>query len=328
MGLVDRWAHVASWSPGLANAIVAAPGVSAIVKRAAGLSPERRIPRFARETFRAWFGGARAGGWLRAAPDDAGGGRRVILFADTFNNYFHPETARAAVGVIEAAGWRVEVPAARLCCGRPLYDYGMLDRAKRLLRAALRVLAPHARAGVPIVVLEPSCAAVFRDELRNLFPDDEDARAVAGQTLVLSEFLARRTGDWRAPALSGRALVHGHCHHRAVMRLDDELAVLRRLGLEIDVPEPGCCGMAGSFGFERDHYAISMQIAERALLPAVRRAAPDTLVIANGFSCREQIAQGAGRRPLHLADVIAAALGPPASSGPSGPAGLPGTEHP
>jgi len=232
----------------------------------------------------------------------------VILWPDTFNDHFHPETAIAAVEVLEAAGCTVVVPTGNLCCGRPLYDYGMLETAQRLLRRILDALREEIAAGTPVVVLEPSCAAVFRDELPNLFPRDEDARRLAAQTYLLSEFLNRKAGGFEPPRLAARALVHGHCHHKALMKMTDELALFEAMGVECDAPDAGCCGMAGAFGFEREHYDISMRVGERALLPAVRAASSETLIVADGFSCREQIAQATDRRALHLAEVLALAL--------------------
>jgi Fe-S oxidoreductase len=175
--------------------------------------------------------------------------------------------------------------------------------------AILDALAPEIEKGTPLVVLEPSCAAVFRDELTNLFPHDARAQGLSRQTLLLSEFLTQRATNFRLPQLQRRALVHGHCHHKSIMKMTDEEAVLREMGIDFYAPAPGCCGMAGSFGFEKDKYAISMAVGELELLPAVRRATPDSLIIADGFSCREQITQSTGRRTLHLAEVIQTGLG-------------------
>ena len=210
--------------------------------------------------------------------------------------------------MLEAAGFAVELPPAGLCCGRPLYDFGMLDAAKRLLREILEALRPDIRAGVPIVGLEPSCVSVFRDELGNLFPHDEDARRLKGQVYLLSEFLAREAPDFAPPQLQRKALVHGHCHHKAVLGMGAEETMLRKLGLDVNILDAGCCGMAGAFGFEREHYDVSIQCGERALLPAVRSADKDTLIVADGFSCREQIDQTTDRRALHPAQVLQMAL--------------------
>jgi len=166
----------------------------------------------------------------------------------------------------------------------------------------LKTLKPDIEAGVPLVVLEPSCASVFRDELTNLFPEDPLAQKLNKQTFLLSEFLAKH--PHRLPTLKGKALAQAHCHHRSVLGYDAEKELLKTLGLEMTYPEPGCCGMAGSFGFTGERLDVSMQIAERSLLPAVRKASQDTLIIADGFSCREQIAQGTDRRAQHLAEVL------------------------
>jgi Fe-S oxidoreductase len=168
----------------------------------------------------------------------------------------------------------------------------------------LQTLAPLIEAGVPFVGLEPSCVAVFRDELRQLFPSDENARRLTDQSYLLSEFLQKRVPDFPYPSMTREALVHGHCHHRAIMKLDAQEQVLNAIGLDHRILDAGCCGMAGSFGFEREHYELSMTIGERALLPAVRNAAKTALIVADGFSCREQIAQGTDRRALHLAEVL------------------------
>ena len=298
-GNVDIFARLASYTPGLANLFTQLPGIGDAVKFLAGVPKQRRIPAFAPETFRTWF--------RRQLPQNQGC-HQVILWADTFNNYFHPQTAQAAVEVLEAGGFEVLVPQANLCCGRPLYDFGMLDRAKRLLLNTLDVLEPKLAEGIPVVGLEPSCVAVFRDELCNLFPDDARARRLSQQTFLLSEFLEKSAPNLAIPPLRRKALVHGHCHHKAIMKMTAEEAVLTRLGLDFHAPAAGCCGMAGSFGFEEEKYAVSQAVGELELLPAVRAAAPETLIIANGFSCREQIAQGTDRQALHLAEVLQMAL--------------------
>ncbi len=298
-GYVDVLARAGSLAPGLANLATQLPGVRDLAKLAAGIPLQRRLPALAPVSFKRWF--------ARQQPRNQGADP-VILWPDTFNNYFHPHTAQAAVEVLEAAGFDVLVPQGNLCCGRPLYDFGMLDRAERLLLDTLDVLGPKIEAGVPVVGLEPSCVAVFRDELCNLFPHDERAHRLARQTFTLSEFLEKKAADFPLPRLGGTALMHGHCHHKAIMKITDEEAVLSRLGIVFESPAPGCCGMAGSFGFEEEKYDISCAIGELELLPAVRRAAPDTLIIADGFSCREQIAQLTERQALHLAEVLQMAL--------------------
>jgi Fe-S oxidoreductase len=184
----------------------------------------------------------------------------------------------------------------------------MLTTAKWLLRQILETLEPQIIEGVPIVGLEPSCVAVFRDELLNFFPNDENARRLSKQTYLLSEFLATKVPDFHPPELRRKALVHGHCHQKAIMRIGADEVVLKKLGLDFEILDSGCCGMAGAFGFEKEHYDVSIKCGERVLLPAVRSAASDTLIIANGFSCQEQIAQTTERRALHLAQVIQMAM--------------------
>jgi len=307
-GNIDFWARLASNAPGLVNITTQLPFLRDIAKLVAGIPSQRSIPALAPQTFKSWF---RRHELLN--PD----GPLVVLWPDTFNNYFLPNTAKAAVDVLETAGFRVELPQGNLCCGRPLYDFGMLDRAEDLLLQILDALAPEIEAGVPIVGLEPSCVAVFRDELCNLFPNDERAQRLSRQTLLLSEFLESYKDLIPLPRMERKAIVHGHCHHKSVLKMNAEDAVLARMGLDCQAPAPGCCGMAGSFGFEDDKYEVSMAIGELELLPAVRKAPPDWLVIANGFSCREQIAQGTDRQALHLAEVVQMAL----HDGPHGPEG-------
>ena len=308
-GNIDLWASLASNLPGLANIATQLPFLRDIAKLLTGMPPERQIPAFAPQTFRQWWAQASRRERRRVSSTaKLDGGPPVFLWPDTFNNYFLPDTAIAAVDVLESAGFTVKLPRAGLCCGRPLYDFGMLDRAKRLLLEVLDTLEPEIEAGVPLVVLEPSCATVFRDEALDLFPDDRRARMLAAQTFVLSEFLEKHASHFELPRIAGKALVHGHCHHKSVIKMSDEEAVLRRLGLDFTMPSSGCCGMAGSFGFERDKYDVSVAVGELELLPAVRRSPPETLVIADGFSCREQIAQCTDRHALHLAEVIEIAL--------------------
>jgi FAD/FMN-containing dehydrogenase/Fe-S oxidoreductase len=298
MGLIYWWARLASHMPEIANFFTQTPGFSSIVKAIGGIAQERRMPPFARQSFTDWFG-------HRRGKSD---GPTVILWPDTFNNYFLPNTARAAVEVLEAAGWRVVIPPRPLCCGRPLYDFGMLDLAKSLLRQIIGTLRPEIASGTPVVGLEPSCVAVFRDELVNLFPHDEDAKRLSRQTYTLAEFLEKKAPEYHPPRLHRDAIVHGHCHHKAIMKLNDEEKILEKLGLDYHILDSGCCGMAGSFGFKQEHYDISLQVGELVLLPAVRQASKDTLIIADGFSCREQIAQTTDRQGLHLAEVLHLAM--------------------
>src|SRR2546423_3672617 len=299
MGLIYWWARVASRIPGIANFFTHAPLFNNVAKLLAGVAPQREMPIFAPQPFKEWF--HKRGSRNTGQPG-------VILWPDTFNNYFHPATARAAVEVLEAAGYQVEVPEQSLCCGRPLYDQDMLNTAERLLRQILETVEPQISAGIPIVGLEPSCIAVFRDELVNLFPNDENAQRLSKQAFLLSEFLEMHVPNYQPPKLQRKAVVHGHCHHKAIMGMGPELTMLKKLGLDFELLDSGCCGMAGSLGFEKAHYDVSIKCGERVLLPAVRNAAKDTLIITDGFSCREQIAQTTDRQALHLAQVIQMAL--------------------
>jgi len=292
-GQIDRWARVAAHGPWLANLFTQTPWLREAAKTVAGISPKRSIPAFAKETFRNRF----AQRPVSATPGEA---PQVLLWPDTFNNYFHPETAIAAVDVLEASGYRVSLPGGQVCCGRPLYDFGMLDRAKQLLLRTMNLLAKEIAGGIPIVVLEPSCASVFRDELLNLFPGDHRARQLASQVFLLSEFLENQAPGFQLPQIGRPALVHGHCHQKSVMKMTSQEAVLQRLGIDYSMPAPGCCGMAGAFGFEKETCDMSLAIGELELLPAVRRAPSDWMIIADGFSCREQIEQCTGRKTQHL----------------------------
>ncbi len=304
MGMINRWAEIASHFPDTANLFTQTPGLSSIAKGVAGLTQHRKMPAFAKQTFRSWFGEHSA---RTTRKNDGRPG--VVLWPDTFNNYFFPHTAKAAVEVLESAGYRVEIPQRSLCCGRPLYDYGFLDQAKSYLLDILDALSSHLTAGTPIVVLEPSCASVFRDEATNLFPGDEDAQRLRTQTKLLSEFLI--DAKYNPPNLKRKALIHGHCHHKALWGMSAEQKVVSQMGLNAELLDSGCCGLAGSFGYEEGHYDVSMKIAERVLYPRVREAERDTIILSDGFSCREQIMHGTRRQGMHLAEVIQMALHQP-----------------
>ncbi len=294
MGMIHQWARAAAYAPGLVNFFTQTPGLRDISKRIANLAPQRQLPAFARRTFQREF--------VRRQTSTDGNRPRVLLWPDTFNNHFHPQTALAAVSVLEDAGYRVEVPGGFVCCGRPLYAVGLLEQARKLLRGTMDTLEDAVRDEIPVVGLEPSCMVTFRDELPDLFPNDERAAALKENTWLLPDFLAEQTGY--APELSGSALVHGHCHQKALTGMDGTRELLSRCGLDTDILDSGCCGMAGSFGFEPDKYGISMKVGEDVLLPAVRGAGEDTLIISDGYSCREQVYQALGRRPLHTAEVL------------------------
>ena len=303
-GYVDRWARLGARAPRLAGALQSLPGAERLAKAVLGLAPARRLPRLAPESFVTWLGRQAA----RPAPRG-----EVVLFADTFNNFFHPAPARAAWDVLTRAGYAVAVPQARehLCCGRPLYDHGLLGSAKRYLLKVLDRMGPALDAGRPVIMLEPSCASVFRDELRNLLPDHPRGEKLRRQTFALSEFLQTQAPGYEPGRLPGRrVLLQGHCHHKAVLKFAHEEALLKRMGLAVQSLDSGCCGMAGPFGFEAKHFEISQALGERVLLPAVRAAGDDTIVIADGFSCREQITQNTRRAPLHLAEVLQMASPP------------------
>jgi FAD/FMN-containing dehydrogenase/Fe-S oxidoreductase len=299
-GLIHVWARLASATPKLANFFAQNRFFGGVGKRLAGVAPERRLPLFAPHTFQNWFA---------ARPFRNEAKPPVMLWPDTFNNFFHPHVAQSAVEVLEAAGFHVVVPRMDLCCGRPLYDFGMLDTAKRWLRQILQALRPAIQAGTPLVVLEPSCCAVFRDEMVNLMPHNQDALRLKQQTFTLAEFLRKHAPGFPARQLDRVAMVQTHCHHGAIMKMECDKALMRHIGLRMEMLDTGCCGMAGAFGFEKgDHYDVSVKCAERVLLPAIRRARPGTLIIADGFSCQEQIRQLASRDALHLAQVLQLAL--------------------
>jgi FAD/FMN-containing dehydrogenase/Fe-S oxidoreductase len=309
LGLIRWEAQLGSRVPRLANLMLQREPFASAGKLLAGVARDRTPPRFAPVTFTRWFA-------ERSTPPVSGGGTRVILWPDTFNDHFHPQVAVAATETLEAAGCEVALPSRSVCCGRPLYDYGMLRLARRLLGQVLEALREEIRAGTPVVVLEPSCGAVFRDELVNMLPRDEDAQRLARQTFTLGEFLAKRAPDWEMPRLDRHALVHFHCHQRATSDTDCDRRVLERMGLDAEVLDTGCCGLAGSFGYEAgERYDVSVKAAEQVLLPRVRDASPHTLILSDGFSCRSQIEHGSDRSSLHLAQVVQMAI----HDGPNGP---------
>jgi FAD/FMN-containing dehydrogenase/Fe-S oxidoreductase len=308
-GWIHIWARLASIAPTVANFFTQTPGLRDLAKWVAGVHPKRKVPQFAPQTFKQWFASHK--------PRHPAG-PKVLLFADTFNNSFHPDVAIAAVDVLEDAGYRVEVPMADVCCGRPLYDYGFLGMAKRWWIQMLGALRPYIESGLPMVVLEPSCWSAFKDELTNLLPENEDAKRLQAQTFTLSDFIREKARHYHPPKLHRKALLHGHCHQKALDVLDDreygklhaEIDILKQMGVEYEQPATGCCGMAGAFGYEKenDHYAVGVACGERVLLPKVREAPDETLIIADGFSCQEQIEQQTDRRALHLAQVMQMAI--------------------
>jgi len=300
MGLVHWWARIAARVPGLANLISSSRVTSSLFKRLGGIAPERQIPQFAARTFKQLW---------RRRPVVNAGAPRVVLWPDTFNDHFFPDTALAAAEVLEALGFQVIVPKGDVCCGRPLYDFGMLKTARRLLQKDLRALASTIEEGVPVVGLEPSCVSVFRDELTNMLPHDRDAARLKKQTYRFSEFVVAHAHPDSLPRLNRKVAVHGHCHEKALFGMDSEMHLLRQLGVDAQLLDTGCCGMAGSFGFEAgEKYRVSMAIGELDVLPKVRQTDGDTLVVADGFSCREQIDGATTRRALHVAEIARMAL--------------------
>jgi Fe-S oxidoreductase len=303
-GRIDRIAHLASFAPSLVNAINNAPIVGTIIKKILHIHPQRTFPRFSRPFTpdrRLARDARRRRDRRPALPNTA---PEVFLWADTFNNYFHPSSLRAAHKVLTSSGFRVTLPTQHLCCGRPLYDFGMLDTAKEYLLKTLDALTAQLAAGTPIVVLEPSCASVFRDELTNLLPNDPRAAKLRDQTFLFSEFLVKHAPHYKPPHIDEKIIVHGHCHHRATMGMHDEIALLRLTGAEVELLDSGCCGMAGPFGFEKDKFDLSQKLGERVLLPAVRNNTK-AIIVSDGFSCAEQITQNTTARPMHLAEVLA-----------------------
>ena len=299
MGLIMYAARVGARMPGLANLALHAPVVNKVVKFMGGVHPDRKAPAFAPQTFRRWF---------EDRPRVNAGRPKVVLFPDTFTNHFHVDVAKATCEVLEAADFEVIIPDKILCCGRPLFDYGMLDRARKLFLQTLDVLRDEITAGIPMVVPEPSCNASFRDELYEMLPNNVDARRLRDQTYTLGEFLTKYAPDWELPTTQRTVLGQGHCHHKSIMGMDGEKDVLSRMQADVQWPPTSCCGLAGSWGYEKEKFDISMQAGEQVLLPAVRNASIETVILADGFSCRTQISQGTQRRAIHLAQLLKAHL--------------------
>ena len=298
------WAARLPWFANLHNSA----GLVGLRERILGFSARRSMPAWRRDTFTG----------VRGVETALEAGSEVVLFADTFNTYFEPETLHAAVRVLKAAGYRVLTPVATdkrrpLCCGRTFLTAGLVEEAKVEARRVLDALLPYARRGVPIVGLEPSCLLTLRDEFSALFPGDETS-TLAGQAWLFEEFLLAEHEAGRLEldlqALNNAdALVHGHCHQKAFGLAATVESVLSWIpGLNVEPIQSGCCGMAGSFGYEADHFETSMKMAELDLLPAVRNAAEDALIVADGTSCRCQIQDGTGREGLHCARVLDLAL--------------------
>ncbi|HEV3498322.1 MAG TPA: FAD-binding oxidoreductase, partial [Actinomycetes bacterium] len=338
LGWLPRWAALAARAPRLANVLLSTPGLSQTARRLAGVDPRRALPRFAPQTLRAWW---------RHRPDPRPGPTahpRVVLWPDTFTNHFTPSAGRAAVRVLEDAGYRVTLPDEPLCCALTWISTGQLDTAKRVLRRTVDRLAalieegsgggagagverdpggspegrwtpapggsPEGRGAATLVGLEPSCLAVLRhDALALLGEDDPAAVVVARAAATLAEVLAATPG-WAPPDLSGVvAVAQPHCHQHAVLGWAADRDLLAKAGAEVTAVG-GCCGLAGNFGAERGHYDVSVAVAETALLPAVRAASPDAVLLADGFSWHTQLDHLTGRHALHLAELLAKAATP------------------
>jgi len=303
-GRIERLNRLGAHLPALFNWASGLAVTRWLLERVAGIDRRRPLPKLAAATFTEWF--------RHHAPSAAAPRGEVVLFHDTFVTYNTPEIGRAAVELLEAAGYRV-VLVDKKCCGRPLISKGMLAEARAHAAWNVGRLASYARRGVPIVGLEPSCLLTLRDESVDLLGTD-DARTVARHAFLLEEFLARERARGLELRFSGSgrtALLHGHCHQKALVGTAPTVAALRWAGFRVEEVDSGCCGMAGSFGFEREHYDISVALGNRRLAPAVKAAAADTVIVAPGVSCRQQIAHLAGRRALHPAEVLRAALSPP-----------------
>ncbi|MFF8846361.1 FAD-binding and (Fe-S)-binding domain-containing protein [Streptomyces sp. NPDC015127] len=301
MGWLPLLSRPAARVPRLVNALTSSWSAP-FVKRLGGIAAQRDIPRFADETFLAWF----------RRRTQRGDGRRgpVMLWADSFNNHFTPEVLKAGVTVLENAGFRVQVPDGTQCCGLTWITTGQLGTARRVLRRTVAALTPAVEAGMPVVGLEPSCTAALRTDLPELLDGNGHARALARATVTLAELLVHRAPDWQPPRIDAPSLSQTHCHQHATSGFGADSALLRRMGVDNTALASGCCGLAGNFGFERGHYDVSVAAGEQVLLPAVRSAAQDTHILADGFSCRTQIAQQTDRTGTHLAQLIAGALPP------------------
>jgi FAD/FMN-containing dehydrogenase/Fe-S oxidoreductase len=302
LGWLPVVARAARVAPRAVNALMHAPVLRGLAKAVGGIAPERDLPVFAAERFTHWY--------RRRGPRGDGRRGEVLLWPDTFTEFFQPHVGQAAVTVLEDAGFRVRLPDRELCCGLTWISTGQLATAAHVLRRTARTLAPVLHGDVPVVALEPSCTAVFRSDAPELLPDDEDVHRLAEHTRTLAELLTERAPDWVPPTADRPAMVQTHCHHHAIMGFDADRELLGKAGFDADVLNSGCCGLAGNFGFERGHYEVSMACGEQALLPAVRDGDPRAVVLADGFSCRTQVEQGdTGRRAVHLAEALAGLIG-------------------
>lgn len=299
MGFLPLWLALAQYTPRLANAVLAGP-LAKPLKRLGGIAPERAIPKLAGRNLRRW--------WKRRGTR-ADGHERIVLFPDTFTNHFDPGIGRDAVAAAERLGYEVRMPRGQVCCGLTWASTGQLGIARRLVRRTARMLRPEVRSGDPVVGLEPSCTAFLRNDALELAPHDPDVKALADATKTFAEWVEPTKQQWQQDSTDTEALVQVHCHQYSELGFDPDRAALAATGVRARVLDSGCCGLAGNFGFERGHYEVSMACAEHTLLPEVRAAAPGTDVVADGFSCRTQLRQASDAEPVHLATLVARALG-------------------
>ena len=299
-GFADKWARLGGLTPALTNAVLSGGATSPLIKHLVGIAEEREMPQLAPKSFRDLH-------FSRKSVKGGAQGQEVLLWADTWNNYYHPQTLEAAESVLTQAGFKVRVVKKKICCGRALYDFGLLSPAKSYLAKVLKAVEPEIKAGLPFIFLEPSCASVFKDEALEFFPEDERAKKLSAQVWLLADWLAAKAPEWVAGRLEGETIhLHGHCHHKAVFGGPvNEVELLRKAGAKVDMIQSTCCGMAGPFGFEKKKLEVSKAVAESGLLPAVRAAGPEDILVADGFSCREQIEQLGHRHALHFAEALA-----------------------
>ncbi len=298
MGWLPLWLRLGAMAPRLFNATTRSPRLSRLLKGLGGIAPQRQLPELATQTFRAWH----------AASSAQGEGRPVLLWPDTFTNHFSPQVGRATVKVLRAAGFTPVLPEGPVCCGLTWVSTGQLGIAKRVMRTGLKALQPAIAAGIPIVGMEPSCLSTLRGEMTELLPEDPAATYVAQHSYTLAGLLAEYAPRWTPPVRERDAVVQVHCHQHATLGFDAERRLLSSAGVSSAQVPAGCCGLAGNFGFEKGHYEVSQALAEQALLPAVRAADPDTVIIADGFSCRTQVGQASPRHAVHLAEILAEGL--------------------
>jgi FAD/FMN-containing dehydrogenase/Fe-S oxidoreductase len=316
-GFADKMARLGSLTPALTNFVLSSSLTSPLIKHIVGVAKERQMPQLARQSYkkaRAQDEAVNARCPLgapslpRVSAERVGNleAQSVVLWADTWNNYYHPQTLAAAERVLTQAGFQVQTTKGHICCGRALYDFGLLSTARSYLANVLDRVQAEIEAGLPFIFLEPSCASVFKDEALELFPNDTRAQKLSKQVWLLADWLAAKAPDWVDGRLAGaQVLLHGHCHHKAVFGgPKSEIALLRKAGAQVQMIDTTCCGMAGPFGFEADKIEVSKAIANLGLMPAVRAADPMTLIVADGFSCREQISQLSPREGMHFAEIL------------------------